>query len=115
MVDISRLLSVALATVLVAALAVAMMTPAVQFAYYLYSGNWYPVSCLQPLIWADSVWAQDPQSWLGVHSIMNWMHLSAGCFFLIVVLFLPLAYFNEVVEAYEWEEAKKRVRQDEKH
>ena len=113
MIELYRTCSEVLAAAIIGLIWAAILTPVGQAAYYLYSGIWYPMSCLQPLVWAGSLWAEDPQSWLGVHSIMSWMHIGFACFLLIIVILIPLTYFNNKIELHGSEQSKIQGPEDE--
>lgn len=63
----------------------------VQVVNFLYHGSWEPVSLITGLQWlgANSEWLQSPNSWVGLHSVLEFIPLSLT--FLITGLGIVIA------------------------
>ena len=53
---------------------------------YLRQGNWIPFSLLDGLAWLKVPWAVTPTDWLGLHNLLNQVHVSIGLLLLSIFL-----------------------------
>jgi hypothetical protein len=80
---------------------VALVTPVVilgwQLVDYLQSGTWAAFSILSIMnfIGLNPEWVVQPQSWLGLHKVFDWLHGSVGISFLFLLASLIIIVENE--------------------
>jgi len=79
----------------------ALAVPAVQIYMYLRSGDWQSWSVITPLSWAGLGWAVNPQSWYGLHQVLDWVHVSFGIIAVSPLLFYLSQLYYEVDVAIE--------------
>lgn len=67
---------------------------------WLKTGEWVSISVIDFLLWTglDANWLHQPQSWIGVWKIFDWMPLSLGCVVLSVSLLLTVILYLIIFE-----------------
>ena len=55
---------------------------------YLIDARWRPLSVVDALRWLDVDWAGYPQSWLGLHRVLEWAPLSLSWFVVGLAVFI---------------------------
>ena len=68
-----------------------------QVLHYLKTGEWMPVSLITGLQYLDVPWAFVPMNWVGLHTILDHVHLGLGVFLLCSLLG---AIFTGITEEY---------------
>ncbi len=87
---------------------VAFLIPLFQSIAFLFTGNWTPVSLIYLLQWLDVGWANEPRFLIGLHIILDWLHVSVTA----LLLTIPFLVLISVTDHKKYDILRERWERD---